>query len=414
MPWFITFALLSAWFSYNLYRPIQSQKHGAAVSFLSGLMVGELALHHLILQIIIALLFVYSGVVTGLWGALSLLLLLGSWGAMGYYYLTSDTAKDHIEKGLKQGLGEHYLTQISPELKETLTDQLDWQRVLFPHRAFRSPVVTTIRNIIYHEVNGVRLKLDIRHRHDQPQNCPVLFQIHGGAWTFRMGSKNEQALPLMNYLAEQGWVCVSIDYRLSPLATFPDHIIDCKRALQWVKQHIHEYGGDPEFIIATGGSAGGHLSALLALTPNLPEFQPGFEDFDSSVQGCVSFYGIYDFLDHHKLQAHTGLHDLLQDSILKASKSDKPELYRLASPITHIGPHAPPFLLLQGDKDTLVSPRETRMFADELRQVSKQPVALIELPGAQHAFDLFPSLRSELVLHGVVRYLNWVYSQRPR
>ncbi|OZG75185.1 hypothetical protein BTA51_02020 [Hahella sp. CCB-MM4] len=414
MPWFLGFALLSAWFSYNLYRPIQTQKYGAAISFLSGLLVGELALHHLVMQVIITLFFVYTGTVTGFGGVLALALLIGSWGAMGYYYMASDTAKDHIEEGLKQGLGDSYLNDISPHLKNALTDNLDWKRLVFPHQAFRSPEITTVRNIVYHEVSGMRLKLDIRHPRDMPKQCPVLFQIHGGAWTYRMGSKNEQALPLMNYLAEQGWVCVSIDYRLSPKATFPDHIIDCKRALQWVKQHITEYGGNPDFIIATGGSAGGHLSALLALTPNLPEFQPGFEDFESSVQGCVSFYGIYDFMDDRKLQTHTGLHDILQDSILKTSKSDNPDLYRLASPITHIGPHAPPFMLLQGDKDTLVSPRETRMFADELRKASTQPVAFVELPGAQHAFDLFPSLRSELVLHGVVRFLNWVYSRHSK
>ncbi len=414
MPWFIGFALLSSWFSYNLYRPIQTRKFGAAISFFCGLMIGELALHHLAIQVIITLFFINAGTVTGPGGAIAILLLIGSWGAMGYYYMTSDTAKDHIEKGLKEGLGDRYLDEIAPELKDSLTDRLDWKRLVFPHQAFRSPDVTIIRNIVYHEVNGLDLKLDIRHRRDMPKNCPVLFQIHGGAWTYRMGSKNEQALPLMNYLAEVGWVCVSIDYRLSPMATFPDHIIDCKRALQWVKCHISEYGGNPDFIIVTGGSAGGHLSALLALTPNLPDFQPGFEDFDSSVQGCVSFYGIYDFMDDRKLQNHTGLHDILQKSILKASKSDNPNLYRLASPITHIGPHAPPFMLLQGDKDTLVSPRETRMFANELRKVSKHPVAFVELPGAQHAFDLFPSLRSELVLHGVVRFLTWTYSQNRK
>ena len=72
----------------------------------------------------------------------------------------------------------------------------------------------------------------------------------------------------MSHLAELGWVCVSINYRLSPKQSWPDHIVDVKRAIAWVEDNIADYGGDPEFIAVTGGSAGGHLSALAALTPD--------------------------------------------------------------------------------------------------------------------------------------------------
>ena len=99
----------------------------------------------------------------------------------------------------------------------------------------------------------------------------------------------------MSHLAELGWVCVAINYRLSPRSTWPDQIIDVKRALAWTKEHIAEYGGDPDWVAITGGSAGGHLSSLAALTPNDPQFQPGFEDADTSVRAAVPFYGLYDF-----------------------------------------------------------------------------------------------------------------------
>jgi len=89
----------------------------------------------------------------------------------------------------------------------------------------------------------------------------------------------------MSHLAELGWVCVAINYRLSPRSTWPDQIVDVKRALAWTKEHIAEYGGDPDWVAITGGSAGGHLSSLAALTPNDPQFQPGFEDADTSVAG---------------------------------------------------------------------------------------------------------------------------------
>jgi acetyl esterase/lipase len=105
---------------------------------------------------------------------------------------------------------------------------------------------------------------------------PVMVYIHGGAWV--MGEKREQGKPMMYELVARGWVCVAINYRLSPRATWPAHIVDAKKAVAWVKAHIAEYGGDPSFVAVSGGSAGGHLCALLALTPGDPAFQPGFEE----------------------------------------------------------------------------------------------------------------------------------------
>ena len=99
----------------------------------------------------------------------------------------------------------------------------------------------------------------------------------------------------MLHLAAEGWVCVAANYRLSPRAVFPDHLVDCKQALAWIREHIAEYGGDPDLICVTGGSAGGHLAAMAALTANEPQYQPGFESADTSVAACVPFYGVYDF-----------------------------------------------------------------------------------------------------------------------
>ena len=74
--------------------------------------------------------------------------------------------------------------------------------------------------------------------------------IHGGAWM--IGDKREQGKPMMYELVARGWVCVAINYRLSPKATWPDHIVDAKRAVAWVKEHIAEYGGDPSFVAVSG------------------------------------------------------------------------------------------------------------------------------------------------------------------
>ncbi len=411
---FLFLALVSAFSTYNIYQPVLTQKHLAVFSFLNGWLVGELALHAIAVQVAGTLLFVWTGAVTGWPGAAGLALCLASWAGLGYYTLQARQTSAEIEKSLREGLGEQYEQDIDSGFKATFDSPLSPERLIMPHKGLRSPRVETFKNLVYAEVDGLRLKLDIRRNRDYQPGSPVLLQIHGGAWTYRMGSKNEQGLPLMNHLAEQGWVCVSIDYRLSPLATFPDHIIDCKRALCWVKEHIAEYGGDPAFIVVTGGSAGGHLSALMAVTANLAVFQPGFETSDTGVQGCISFYGIYDFLDENGLQTHDGLHHLLEKSVLKVSKKDNPALYRLASPVNHIHADVCPFMLIQGDRDSLVASRESRWFAGRLRKVSRNPVVYTELPGAQHAFDVFPSLRSELTLQGIDRFLAWLCSRHAR
>ena len=157
----------------------------------------------------------------------------------------------------------------------------------------------------------------------------------------------------MSRLAERGWVCVAINYRLSPRATWPDHIIDVKRAIAWVRDHIADHGGDPDFLVITGGSAGGHLSSLAAVTPGLTDFQPGFEEADTSVAAAVPFYGVYDFTDRHGF-ANPDLEHLLTDFVFKSRLSEDRDRWDQASPMSHIGPDAPPFFVLHGTNDTLV------------------------------------------------------------
>lgn len=412
---FLILAMISAWLTYNLHRPIYVHSKGVVISFVTGWLVGELIWHHLVVQVVVTLLFVAGGVVDGFWGALGLLVLLASWWGMVTYAFQATTAEQSIETSLVEGLGADYRGVINSISEYANSDNSQGdikpsnRQLVRPFASMRDVNVEVIKNITYEQVDGLNLKLDIRRCRHTVKNAPVLFQIHGGAWTHKMGSKNEQGIPLMNRLARRGWICVAIDYRLSPKATFPEHIIDCKKALVWVKHHIADYGGNPDFIVVTGGSAGGHLSSLLSLTENNPAFQPGFENEDTRVNGCIPFYGIYDFLDEQALQRHKGLEDILEKSILKSSKQDNPDLYRLASPMSHIHQDAPPFMVIQGDKDTLVSLDETRYFVERLSQVSTSPVVYSEIPGAQHAFDIFPSIRSEHVLNGVVRFAEWLY-----
>jgi len=263
-------------------------------------------------------------------------------------------------------------------------------------------------NISYGEFGGAN-QLDIWRRPDLDPTgeAPVLFQIPGGAWT--TGNKRGQAHPLMSHLAELGWICVAVNYRHSPRNTWPAHIVDVKRALAWVKQHIAEYGGDPDFIAITGGSAGGHLSSLAALTPNDPQFQPGFEDADTRVQVAVPFYGVYDFTRFNDAM-HPMMPGLLVKSVMKQRPSTNLEVYVTASPVNHVSADAPPFFVLHGRNDSLVPVEQARAFIGALREVSKEPVAYAELPFTQHAFDIFGSARAAHAAIAVEQFLAQVYA----
>ena len=162
----------------------------------------------------------------------------------------------------------------------------------------------------------------------------------------------------------------------------------------------------------TGGSAGGHLAALLALTANDPVFQPDFPDADTSVQACVPHYGVYDFAatSGSRSSKHR-LENLIARRIFPADRDPVRFLddYIAASPLDRIAEDAPPFFVIHGTLDSLVPVREARGFVQRLREVSKNPVAYVELAGAQHAFDLFPSVRSAHVVHGVGIFLDHTY-----
>jgi acetyl esterase/lipase len=237
-----------------------------------------------------------------------------------------------------------------------------------------------------------------------PTGAPTLVQVHGGAWV--IGDKREQGRPLMNHLAARGWVCFAPNYRLSPRATWPDHLVDVKRAIAWVREHGAEYGADPGFLVLTGGSAGGHLTALAALTQNEPAWQPGFEDADTSVTACVPYYGVYD------LHGETGTtvatireKRLLARMVMKTRDRD---VFQQASPLAQVDGDAPPFFVVHGRNDTLVPVEEARLFVERLRASSSNPVIYLELPGTEHAFDVFPSIRSDHVVRAVGRFCELV------
>jgi acetyl esterase/lipase len=255
---------------------------------------------------------------------------------------------------------------------------------------------------------GKRNELDIWAREDvRPgDGAPVLVQIHGGGWV--IGDNRQQAFPLLDRLRSSGWVCVAPNYRLSPSATWPDHIVDVKKAIAWVKANIAGYGGDPDFVVITGGSAGGHLASLAALSANDPGFQPGFEDVDTSVRAAVPFYGVYDVTNWDVNGGYQDNTRWFAKTIMKTPVNEDPERWRRASPLNWVHPGAPPMMIVHGANDSLAPVEAARRIAEELGSVSRQPVVYAELPMAQHAFEVYSSLRTRHTVLAVERFLAYV------
>jgi acetyl esterase/lipase len=401
-------SLLNLAFTANGYRPLSKGGYGSGFAFAYGVFASELPVQSLGVQLT---------AVTALSRRLPprlrwfcwLLTLVSGVGLLGLRQL-GHRANEPLTAALDAGLGPERRTESGDLWKRpapggATAKKPGAARMLRVYRDYAHD-----GDISYGEF-GSRNHLDIWRRPDLDRNgrAPVLLQIPGGAWM--VGNKRGQAHPLMSHLAELGWICVAINYRLSPRSTWPDHIVDVKRAIAWTKEHIAEYGGDPDWIAITGGSAGGHLTSLAALTSNDPRFQPGFEDADTRVDAAVPFYGVYDFTATGD-EIHPLMAPMVAKNVFKLHRAEVAEPFRDASPISHVHQDAPPFFVLHGTNDSLVPVGQARSFVARLREVSHESVVYAELPYAQHAFDIFGSARAAHAAVAVEQFLAEIYTRR--
>ncbi|HWC07732.1 MAG TPA: alpha/beta hydrolase [Solirubrobacterales bacterium] len=164
---------------------------------------------------------------------------------------------------------------------------------------------------------GEENKLDLYARGSGRAGAPTLVYFHGGGYF--SGAKSREARALLYRLAREGWTCISANYRLRPRADLFEQLVDAKRAIAWALRDAG--GGEPGPLFVAGSSAGGHLAALAAPTPNEPELQPGFELVDTSVSGAICLYAYLG--NYYGMGAES-------------------------SPLGNIRPDAPPFFLAQG------------------------------------------------------------------
>lgn len=226
------------------------------------------------------------------------------------------------------------------------------------------------------------------------QKRPALVWIHGGGWTG--GTKSEaRAKNVCLTAAGAGYVAVSIDYRLGAGA-WPTNLFDCKNAVRFLRAHAARYGVDPDRIAVAGGSAGGHLALMVALTTGKPGLEPTGEatpyaDVSSGVRCVANFYGITNILTRRETDKQGHPSEVRRTlagaiSVHRATSETDPVL-TLSSPVTHVARNSPPMLTLHGRADATVD----YLQAEELHRVARERGArheLVLLDGVGHTFDL--------------------------
>lgn len=253
-------------------------------------------------------------------------------------------------------------------------------------------------DIEYAKLGDRSLKLDLYlpKRDTTSSRSPLVVWVHGGAW--RSGSKEN--VPLLRWL-DHGFAIASVEYRLSPEAKFPAQVHDIKAAIRFLRARSNELGLDPERFVIAGGSAGGHLAALVGVSSGIAPLEGTTGDqvdaasdaasqAPSYVSAIVSFYGASDLQTILQQSTEYGLSVRVPalQLFLGGQPSELPAVAKLASPITHVDPSDPPLWLIHGDADPQMPVEQSRQLADLYRQTGL-PVDFEVIPGGRHGGEAF-------------------------
>jgi acetyl esterase/lipase len=264
---------------------------------------------------------------------------------------------------------------------------------------------SVIPNITYSVASNYECKLDVYARRGQPGPYPTVVVIHGGGWV--AGTKEGEIMNLLPYL-EMGFAVVNVEYRLARVALAPAAVEDCRLALRWVFRNAKTYGFDPERIVVTGGSAGGHL----ALMTGMLDTTAGFDypkEWDQTnppmkVAAIVNWFGITDVKE-----ILSGPDKQNYAASWIGSQPDPGKLAERVSPLTYVRAGLPPILTIHGDNDQLV-PYSQAVRLDKALEKAGVQRKLITIPGGHHGgFTrdqmnmIYASIRDFLKQAGVIR-----------
>lgn len=239
---------------------------------------------------------------------------------------------------------------------------------------------TSETDLTYCTIDGVSLKMDVYYPTYGEKPWPVVIYVHGGRWT--AGDKAFAAgLRYFDPLLHEQIMVVSVNYRLAPEYIFPASLEDIKCAVRHLRSNAAYYNLNPLKIGALGTSAGGHLTSMLGLAGQDAGFDSagGYQETSSRVQAVASLYGPSDFSISCK-------NDLVSLIFGASSCKDTGTLLQ-ASPLSYVGPNAPPFLLMHGNKDTVVPFKHSRVLYRALVEAHAPFVTLVEVENAGHGFS---------------------------
>ncbi len=382
------------------------------VPFLSpmvtSLIVTELAPWHLAGQMAGATALVRGGALGGPLGRAALVANTASWAGLAHMIKTARHAHEAFEAeferaGIKLHLDDPPVAPLPWRSMSDISRTLDVSYAAFAGGNASSSTSSTNRS----DSGDPAWRLDVYEPRERTgDRAPAIVQIHGGSWA--SGDKSSQGIPLLHRLAKAGWVGFNVNYRLSPGVDALAQLRDLKAALAFIRTSADRFGIDPSRIAVTGGSAGGHLAALVGLTANDRRYQPGFEEVDTSVAAVVPFYGVFDFTNDAGDFGPTFV-PYLERVVVQAKLAEEPERFRELSPLYLVETgrsEPPPFLLIHGLNDTVVSANESQRFATALRRSGSATTLHVELPGAQHAFDVLRSTRTNTTIAAIEAFLT--------
>ncbi|OUZ08258.1 hypothetical protein BHE97_13575 [Aeromicrobium sp. PE09-221] len=355
MPLFVTALTAVLAFSVLLaVRPVKGNPLVANVSFYAGVVTSELPLQVLTLVALLTVATVAVGEAT----VLAVVLLGGSAIGASLLLRRAALARDVLERTLRE-MGVSAARRPRPWATLLLRP---WPRL--PRSVERVDALTYGP---YGDANSLDL---YRRRHQPPGLAPVLVHVHGGS--FRRGRRSQDARLLLYRLARRGWVTVSPDYRLLPDGEFPANADDIVAVIAWLRTHADELHVDPDRVVLAGSSAGAHLAVLATLR-------------GARVAALVGLYGYYG--------------------------SQRTRSQVLSDPARYRVDDAPPTLIVHGDADSVVDIAGARRYVEHRRLLSQVPVALAALPGAQHGFDRFASLRFYAVCDAIEDFAHVTFSR---
>jgi acetyl esterase/lipase len=274
--------------------------------------------------------------------------------------------------------------------------------------SFRGIAIAPVREtagILFAKPDGVPLTLDLYQPSQSPGQpsglYPAIVMIYGGAW--QTGSPADNA-PFARYMANQGYVVWAIAYRHAPGYRFPSQLEDVQAALSFLQAHAQEYETDADRVAVLGRSAGAHLAMLAA-------YQPG----PLPLRAVVDYYGPVDLLKGYYDLPNPNPLDVrsVLETFLGGTPDQMEARYGAASPSHAVTAHLPPSLLIYGGKDRIVEAKFGQAMAERLRAAGN-PVGLIHIPWADHAFDaVFNGVSNQLALYYTERFLAWALRPRP-